>query len=57
MRYEKKKKSRNTEYYAPLVSIIDALDRISQLPENSIHHILFLMPPKDAARTSSLSKT
>lgn len=57
MRYEKKKKSRNTEYYAPLVSIIDALDRISQLPENSIHHILFLIPPKDAARTSSLSKT
>ncbi|KAK4590885.1 hypothetical protein RGQ29_021184 [Quercus rubra] len=55
MRYEKKKKSRNTEYYAPLVSIIDALDRISQLPENSIHHILFLMPPKDAARTSSLA--
>ena len=57
MGYEKKKKSRNTEYYAPLVSIIDALDRISQLPENSIHHILFLIPPKDAARTSSLSKT
>ena len=54
---KRRKRVETQEYYAPLVSIIDALDRISQLPENSIHHILFLMPPKDAARTSSLSKT
>uniref|UniRef100_A0A2N9INS0 RNA-directed DNA polymerase n=1 Tax=Fagus sylvatica TaxID=28930 RepID=A0A2N9INS0_FAGSY len=32
-------------------------DRISQLPQQIIHHILFFMPTKDAARTSALSKS
>ncbi|CAL1408433.1 unnamed protein product [Linum trigynum] len=30
-------------------------DRISQLPENVIHHILMLLPIKDAARTAFMS--
>ncbi|KAL4625894.1 hypothetical protein ACB092_05G058200 [Castanea dentata] len=54
MGFEKEKKRRKTIF---LLSTGDALDRISQLPEHIIHHILFFMPPKDASRTSTLSMT
>lgn len=54
MGLEKEKKRRKTIF---LLSTGDALDRISQLPEHIIHHILFFMPLKDAARTSTLSMT
>ncbi|XP_050289927.1 F-box/LRR-repeat protein At3g26922-like [Quercus robur] len=50
MVFERKQKRRNLDG-------VDALDRISQLPEHIIHHILFLMPHKDAARTTVLSKS
>ncbi|XP_070006019.1 F-box/LRR-repeat protein At3g58930-like [Nicotiana sylvestris] len=33
------------------------MDRISQLPDPILQHILFFLPPKDAAQTSVLSKT
>ncbi|OMP07164.1 hypothetical protein COLO4_07576 [Corchorus olitorius] len=33
-----------------------ATDRISELPEDVMNRILFLLPPKEAARTSILSK-
>uniref|UniRef100_A0A2N9IJ03 F-box domain-containing protein n=1 Tax=Fagus sylvatica TaxID=28930 RepID=A0A2N9IJ03_FAGSY len=39
------------------VSLSMGFDRISQLPQQIIHHILFFMPTKDAARTSALSKS
>ena len=39
------------------VSLSLGFDRISQLPQQIIHHILFFMPTKDAARTSALSKS
>ncbi|GMY12392.1 F-box/LRR-repeat protein At3g26922-like [Fagus crenata] len=39
------------------VSLSLGFDRISQLPQHILHHILFLMPTKDAARTSALSKS
>ena len=54
MGFKKGKKRRKNIF---LLSTGDALDRISQLPEHIIHHILFFMPPKDAARTSTLSMT
>ena len=56
MVFETKQKRRNLNDHAPLVRV-DALDRISQFPEHIIHLFLFFMPPKDAARTSALSKT
>ena len=54
MGFKKEKKRRKNIF---LLSAGDALDRISQLPEHILHHILFFMPPKDAARTSTLSMT
>ncbi len=38
------------------MSSLQKMDRISELPEPILHHILFFMPTKDAARTSVLSK-
>ena len=54
MGFKKEKKRRKNIF---LLSAGDVLDRISQLPEHILHHILFFMPPKDAARTSTLSMT
>ncbi|KAL4619695.1 hypothetical protein ACB092_06G098500, partial [Castanea dentata] len=50
-----RKQKRRIFDYTPVV--IDKLDRISQLPEPILHHILFFMPAKYATRTSVLSKT
>lgn len=37
--------------------IVTVTDRISQLPDPILQHILFFLPAKDAAQTSVLSKT
>ena len=50
---ERKQERRKLDYCAPLLHV-DALDQISQLPEHIIHHILFFMPHKDAALTTSM---
>ena len=54
MGFKKEKKRRKNIF---LLSAGDVLDRISQLLEHILHHIHFFMPPKDAARTSTLSMT
>lgn len=50
------KKKRKIGEVMGMDGAVDTMDRISELPEHVIHHILSLLRSKDAARSSVLSK-